>query len=1026
MIGAMPGRRISPSVVGRRRESDAIATRIDEMVDGRTVHVLVAGEAGIGKTRLVDAAAAAAEAHGMRVLRGACAAAGTGGIPYGPLVEALRTVVRDLDPAVLAAALGPSKHDLARLVPALGDSRPGDPDALESRSLSGRLLEALLGFFERLSEHSPVVLVIEDLHWADPATREAVAFLVGNLRTQPVVIVTTVRTDDLHRGHPLLPWLREAERAGRIERVDLTRLDRDGTVRMLVGILGDEATIELADRIHARSDGNPFFIEELAIAREGGRGMGALPPTLREILLARIGATSPAAQAVIGVAAVAGRRVDHDLLADVATLDEAALLDGLRTAVEARLLVADAEPGRPEGYAFRHALVQEAAYGDLLPSERRRLHIAFAEALERRSVADAPSEAGYWSELAHHWSAARVEDRAFDASVHAGDAAERTFAFDDARRHLERVIEMWPTIDDPGRRSGLDRAAVLAHAAQAAWLAGDARRGVAWMREAVAEVDPERDPTRAARLQAQLVRALWTAGDSPAALRATAIAVEVSAKNPHTAERAEVLARHAQLLMLVDRCRESRELADSAIEIAREVGARAIEGHALNTRGLDLSAEGRGTEAVASLREALAIAYEVADADDIGRAYVNLAEALVRVGRLEEAADAAEAGMAAAREVGIASTYGAFIRADAVQIDFELGRMDEARRLMEDPWGSGTTALQAHRYDLARHVGLLVATGDPTADAKIRELREHLASIPLESQFHGALWIAEAEALSWAGRPAEALDLVRSALVELDGNEWTWCRIRLGRIGVGVAADTAAVARARRDSVAADRAAAAGEAIADATLSLLTDDDPSAEAPLAAEHGAERATIEAERSRLVSASPAELWRTTAERWSAVGRPYLEAIARYREGEANLEAGDRAAAAAALVAASAPARAMGARPLVEAIAAMARRARIDIAAGSATTGTEGDGSSDGITAPIDPFGLTPREREVLALVATGRTNKQIAAELFVSESTAGVHVSNILGKLGVTGRAEAAAIAARLGLDSPPATANARD
>ena len=1013
MIVVMPDRRISPTVVGRRRELGAIATRLDEAIAGRSIHMVVAGEAGIGKSRLVDDAADAAAERGLRVLRGACPAAGTGGIPYGPLIEALRSAARTLEPDVLAAAIGPARRDLARLVPAFGDPGAADPEALEARSQSGRVLEALLGFFERLSEHGPVLLVIEDLHWADPATREAVAFLVGNVRTQAMVLVVTVRTDDLTRGHPLLPWLRESERAGRLDRLELTRLDRDGTMRMLVGILGDDATVALADRVHERSDGNPFFIEELAIAGAGGRGMGALPPTLREILLARIAATSPAAQAVIGVAAVAGRRVDHELLADVARLDEAALLGGLRTAVEGRLLVADTEPGRPEGYAFRHALVQEAAYGDLLPSERRRLHIAFAEALERRSVADAPSEAGYWSELAYHWSAARVEDRAFEASVHAGDAAERTFAFDDARRHLERVIEMWPTIDDPERRSGLDRAAVLARAAQAAWLAGDARRGVAWMREAVAEVDPSRDPTRAARLQAQLVRALWTAGDSPAALRATAVAVEISAKDPHTAERAEVLARHAQLLMLVDRCRESRALAEEAIEIAREVGARAIEGHALNTLGLDLAAEGRGDEAVAALREALAIAYEVADADDIGRAYVNLAEALVRSGRLEEAADAAEAGMAAARLVGIATTYGAFIRADAVQIAFELGRMEEARRLMADRFGNDTTALQAHRYDLARHVGLLVATGDPTADATVGELREHLASIPLESQFHGALWIAEAEALSWAGRSAEALELVQAGLEALEGNEWTWCRIRLGRIGVGVAADVAAVARARRDAAAADRAVEAGETIVVATLPLLSDADQRTEVPLAAEHAAERATIEAERGRMAERGSADAWRTAADRWSAIGRPYLEAIARYREGEAHLEAGDRTGASVALGAASALASRMGTQPLEASITALARRARIDLARGSSAD--PGDSAPE---ATPDPFGLTRREREVLALVAAGRTNRQIATELFVSESTAGVHVSNILGKLGVTGRAEAAAVAVRLGLDAP--------
>jgi predicted ATPase len=394
-----------------------------------------------------------------------------------------------------------------------------------------------------LSEAAPVLFVIEDLHWADPATRETLAFLIRHLRAERVVLVMTFRADELHRRHPLLPWLAELERSGRVERMDLQRLDQTETAALLTAILGTPPADDLVDQIHRRSDGNPFFVEELLGAGDEAAD-GRLPSTLRDVLLARIVALPEDAQTVIGVAAVAGRRVDHDLLARVASMEPTDLVDALRTAVGSQVLVTGAGTVGDSGvgdYAFRHALLQEAAYEDLLPGERQRLHRAFAEALAERGPGTGAVAAGHWAELAYHWSAARDDRRAFEASIRAGEAAAAAFAFADARRQDERALELWSSVDRPEEIAGIDRVALLDRAAVAAWLSGDARRSVVLRREAVAALDSDADPIRVGTMLEQLGRALWTNSETEAALKAHEEAVAVMPADPPTPARARVL-----------------------------------------------------------------------------------------------------------------------------------------------------------------------------------------------------------------------------------------------------------------------------------------------------------------------------------------------------------------------------------------------------------------------------------------------------------------------------------------------------
>ena len=873
IIEDMTGRRSSPTLIGRDGDLAVVTRHLESALAGTPDHLLIAGEAGIGKSRLVLELSRLAASRGMRVLNGGCANIGEGGLPYGPFVDILRSLVRDLDADALTAAVDLGRADLARLVPALGalpavgDPSSGDqPDSDQAGTHQARLFDAVLGLVHRLAADTPLVLIVEDLHWADPATLDLVAFLVRHVRSDAALIVLSFRSDELHRRHPLLPWLAELERGGRVERLDLVRLDERATAALLTSILDEAPTADVVDRIHRRSDGNPFFVEELLMAGADG-GLGRLPPTLRQVLLARIAGLPDTAQAVVGVAAVAGRQVDHELLARVAGMPDDTLLDALRTAVGSQVLVTGNElGGTADGYAFRHALLQEAAYDELLPGERQRLHRAFAEALDAETPGSGAVEAGHWAELAHHWSAARQPDRAFDASIRAGTAAARAFAFADARRHDERALEQWATIDDPESIAGFDRVSLLDRAAVASWLAGDSHRAVVLRREAVAAIDATLDPIRAGTMLERLGRTLWNNAESDAALVACEAAVATMPAEPPTAERARVLAGFGQLLMLLDRWEESMRLCEEAIEIALRVGARGAEGHARNTLGLDYAADGRCDEAIASLRVALEIAREIEDADDIGRAYVNLNEALRSCGDARGALACVHEGAAATDAVGISRTYGRFIRENGIAIAFDLGDWVEASRLAEESAAFDQAGRQAQRYLLANWLPLLVAQDDERAAAGLDVLRQTLEGYPVETQFNAPSRMADAEAALWRGAPAEALAFAQTGIDELETTRFHRYHLRLFHLGLRAAADLAEIARARRDSAAERDAVAAGEAVwADLEI-VLERWRGRQRGPDRTETEAEAALSAAEHERLVGRPSVVAWTEAVRRW----------------------------------------------------------------------------------------------------------------------------------------------------------------
>jgi tetratricopeptide (TPR) repeat protein len=429
-----------------------------------------------------------------------------------------------------------------------------------------------------LAEQAPVVLVVEDLHWADRSTRDLLAFLVRNLRRERLLVVVTYRNDEPGQQR-LGPYLAELDRGGRVQRLELARFDKVQTGAQLVGILGAVPAAELADAVFARSEGNPFFTEELlAAVRAGSR---QLPATLGDLLRGRGQALPDHAGQVLAVVAVAGRRVRHRLLAAVAGLDDQQLVEALRAAVANQLLVT--RPGE-DGYDVRHALLREVVDADLLPGERARLHAGYARALTQRpELADGPSAVAA-AELAAHWDAAGEPARALPAKVGAGLAAERAHAFPEAQRHYERALELWQRVPDPGRAAGLDRVELLTRAADAAGFAGRTQRALVLLTTALEELDPNHGPVRTALLHMRLGGQRWIVGDEPACLAALEEAVRILPAEP-SPERARVLAAYAQWLMLAGRDRDAVRRAEEALGVARTVGARAEEGHALDILG---------------------------------------------------------------------------------------------------------------------------------------------------------------------------------------------------------------------------------------------------------------------------------------------------------------------------------------------------------------------------------------------------------------------------------------------------------
>ena len=997
----------SPTFVGRRHELDRATAALARAREGHPAVLLVGGEAGVGKTRFVQEVAIHARHSGVRVLEGGCVQLGEDGLPFGAIIEALRGLTRTLSPAEMDGLVRSGRTELARLMPDLAGEGERTPVSGEfDSSTQGRLFEHLLRLLERLADRAPVLVVIEDMHWADRSTLELLDFLVRNLRDGAITILATYRSDELHRRHPLLPVLAELERLSRTERLRLERFDRSELADQMEGILGQRPEPELVEQIAVRSAGNAFYAEELLA---GGASTGHLPSTLREVLLARVTAVSEPTQELMRIASAGGARISPALLAMATGMHAQALTAGLREAVARQILVPQ-EGGPEDRYAFRHALVQEAVYGDLLPGERAGLHAAFARALADQTQPE--GDASRAAELAYHWQAAHDLPRAFDAWMAAGLAAESIYAFAEAEAHYGRALELWDQVPDAVGRARVDRIELLMRAAADA--EGTAiTRSIAYIRSAIALADSEAEPARAGLLYERLGEYASHTLNDAAALLAYREAVRLVPAEPPSAARAVVLAGLGRHLFYARLHAESAAICEEAIWVARAVGAREVESRALIHLSGAQATLGDVETGMASLRRARDLALDLGDVHLIGLSLTVTVGGLIMVGRYEEAAAAGFTADAFAREHGLAARFGVVDLAYGAEALILVGRWNEAAEALA----------QAQRYypslaELAvEEVLLLLEACRGQFDlARRRATRlRTVPTFPMGSRRAPGL----AELALWAGDPLAARMAIREGIALLDPHPEVLV-LELGwtcALGIRAEADLASLARSRRSQSELHEAREIGAALL-ARMRSQAAEVASRRPYFAPEAEAWLATCEAEFSRLEESSAPDLWAAAATAWVAFGVPYYQAYALMREGEAALAGQrDRPRAASALVVARAIAVRLGAEPLRRAVDALAARAGVAPEPDTARVGQQVAPGTDVHRGRDD---LSPREREVLKLLAAGRSNSEIGDALFISKKTASVHVASIKAKLGVGSRVEIVTYAIGLALVAGPA------
>jgi DNA-binding CsgD family transcriptional regulator len=986
-------------MVGRDGELGRLLTLLDDAEAGRSVVALVSGDAGVGKTRLIGEVTRLAAGRGFTVLSGQCAELGDS-VPYLPLADALRgaaqsTGVRD--------ALS-SRPALGRLLPEGGEGPIADSD--RSGLARQQMFGGVLGLLAELAAAAPVLLVLEDLHWADASTRDLVTFLSRMLHRERVALIGSYRTDDLHRRHPLRPVVAELLRLPSVIAVDLTPLVPSALAEHLTATAPGRIDATELNDIVSRAEGNAYYAEEL-LAASVGSGPGRrdiLPAGLAALLLSRVEQLSDPTQRVLRAAAVAGRKADDELVRTLSGLEAAEYEGAVREAVTHQLLV----PHGTEGYVFRHALLREAVYADLLPGERTRLHATMCSLLadeQRLTIA------GTAAELAQHCLASHDIPGAFAASVRAGKDAEQLGAPAEAHRHYDQALALWERVTDPEKTAGMARGKLGLMSATSAADSGDVDRAVHLLRRlrqvlaAQAEQGgPPVDVKLVSRIGERLAFNLMLIDDPKAPAEAVEVAratVEATPADPPSSQYARALTTYAYSLVVEEDFSVARDWAERGIAAARAADAPWVEADALVTLGFMSNAEGRNDEAIKVLtvahkqaREAMMLGVELRSAYHLARAHLER-------GDLTTGGSVAHEGTKRAIQTGLdMSPYGVDLQHLHFQCHFADGKWDHAQEIADGFPVRVTSPPEASLSSMALFID--VARGNPAVEERRAWIEPFWSVRGFDYSFiaHGLL----AEHALWQGDTEQALAETQAAIDLDDVPPWGYSPsvLRPAAVALSARADRAAQARASDDHESARaEASAAAELIDIARRGAAFPKRP--KFILGPEGRGWLARAEAEYQRAAGDNDPQAWQAVLD---AFGPAYAYEIARtrWRLAEALAEAGRRDEAEEQWRRAAQTADALGARPLRRVLDDLARRARI---------GTAPDLPDGAVLAS-----LTSREREVLRLIAAGRSNREIASVLFIAPKTASVHVSNILGKLGAASRTEAAAIAHREGLAGP--------
>ena len=977
-------------LIGRDEEVARLAGVLERARAGTAGAVLIAGDAGVGKTRILDELAGRAADAGMTVLTGHCVDLGDVGLPYLPFTEILGALAGD-DRFAAALAAHPAVDRL------LG----AGTDAARDAGGRLRLFEGIAGLLADLSDIAPLLLVLEDLHWADQSSRDLLRFLLsrgilqrpaGGAPTHRLAVFASYRADDLHRRHPLRPLLAELVRLPAVERLELRPMGDAEVARLVRALRTGPVPDGTVRRIVERAEGNAFYAEELLAATD--MEAGGVPSGLADVLLIRFEQLSDTAQQVLRTAAVAGRRVEYDLLRDAVQLPEDELESALREAVERQLLV----PWHGDTYSFRHALAREAVYADLLPGERSRLHGSFARLLAGRGH---PAESA--AERAHHYRESHDLAEALAASLEAADHAQRVGAPAEELRHLETALDLWRSVDPAARPAGegIDSVTLTLRASAAAAHAGDAHRAVSLTRSALAGIGQDTDAELAARVRYTLAGNLMDVDSLTAAFAYSSEALAMIPAEPPSRTWVWAAATHVLTARQVGENEIALRVARQALRTAEElqlVDARADLLISLATleKGGRRTKEGR--ERLAQARE---LARQAGHAPVEMRALFHLAIGNFESGHLEESLPWLTEGLDRARRAGLLSSpYPLEMRYLQLLVLYTLGRWDECEKAATS---DAKVLPRMGGFTMGPALYVALARGDLKAPDRARALLEG----PFDWMAAMVAGIVLTDAGGFRDDPEAAVEAMRAAVAALtdDSGRRPDLTVRLAALALAPVADRAAALRLTGEKAGMRRWTETATELVELARAVAQEDD--GHRPQGPEGMAWLARAEAEWTRAATGPDAAAWEKAVTAFDC-GDVYERARCRFRFAEALLAADRREEAAAQARAARETAVLLGAAPLLARLDTLVRRGRL------------GDPAADGGERPSP---LTAREQDVLRLLALGRSNRQIGEELFITGKTASVHVSNILAKLGAASRTEAVAIAYRQGLITPEATAS---
>lgn len=990
-------RALAPRMIGRQAELQRLDDALQAVRSGTGRVVFITGEAGVGKTRLTRTFGDHARVmNATTVLHGLCDDEHPA-IPYGPFVDALRTVVHHRGTEAVVQAAGPWAGDLGRLLPELAPFAPAagsDPDLLTQKR---RLFEAVHRALHTADGQECRVVMLEDLHWADQTSLELIRYLAREIAGEHTLLVGTYRGDDIQRGHPLAHLIAELTRERLVEEIALEPLSSDDHAQMLEAILRHALPASVTDALYERTGGNPFFVEEVLTALLAQRQLDALiadarrgktdvqiviPPTLKANILSRTEDLDATTRSVLTFAAVIGRRFDFDLLLHLTGIEEASLLRTITMLIERRLLVEEAGEAE-DRFAFRHALTREAIYGDLLGRERRLKHRAILHALEEMHATNLEPAL---DQLAYHSLHAGERTKAGRYARLAGERAMRMSAHREAVAHYRTALDLLET-DDPRARA--DAYDLLA---EAAYPLGDTELYLQYWLEAQRLYEQAGDRRKVADIYRRLGRGAWERGEREDAFGYTRAALAVLEGEPPGRELAMAYSALSQLHMLSAQSQECVVWGERAIRLADKLGDDGVRAHALNNLGCGLCQLGETTRGIAALEESLALATRGDLFFDALRACLNLADVLLCLGEYRRAAEVVRQGVALAERVGWRPHRGQ-LQDNLAYAKIALGEWDEAAALLDQLIRTSATEYPVTRLFASRtKAALLLCQGHPDDALRLIEEVQPLCEAQGEFQVLGSLLLVLARTYQALGDHRQAAAVVDRCIAFCgDVDSIIGVQELLGdAVEIYLAAAREQDARQQLDA-----------------LSRLMVRIPTRLTQARFEHA--RGVLAAYEDQHRDASG--YFQQAIMLWHGMTCPFEEAKARHRHAQSLLHQGDstsREEARGELIAAYETFQRLGAALGVAVVEREMKRS--GLAPRSArSTGRSGT--------------LSPREREVLTLIARGYSNREIAVELFISQKTTEIHVGNILAKMGCSSRTQAAALAIGRGLVAPPKTAS---